>query len=453
MILQFEDAIAPTPETAEGILSLKRYPFILLLIIVLATPIRDAHGLLSSGAATLVSTVSTSGATLQTGAASLRALEDYKELLRGRGENLADQGVLIESYEGGAIVAEHNADIAFNPASVMKLATSLTALAKLGPDYRYRTNFFADGAIDRGARKLQGDLVVEGGCDPVFSATDVQEVALELTRLGISRVTGNLRIAGPFYYFATGYRSNLSRETSAAKLRGALQAAGVHIDGPVVFSDRAGSILVSHYSDELIRILFYQNAHSSNAIAEVVGESVGGPQAVQSFLTRQLGVRDGDVYVGRTSGLEFNRITPRAALQVLRDLVGRLQKYSLKVEDLMPVAGIDSGTLRGRFVSDMARGAVVAKTGTLVSLDNGVSTLVGIAYTRTLGPLLFAVFNSDGGVHAYRRSQDEFIEHLITEAGGPSPVSRMEDALADTSRHSIVQVLYNARGESPEAAD
>jgi D-alanyl-D-alanine carboxypeptidase/D-alanyl-D-alanine-endopeptidase (penicillin-binding protein 4) len=384
----------------------------------------------------------------------LHALSEYKEDLASRGQNLADQGVMIESLDGQQIFAEHNPDITFNPASVMKLATSLVALSKLGPDYRYRTNFLADGMIDRAARKLEGDLVVEGNSDPMFSTQDAQDMASELSRLGISRVTGALRIAGPFYYFAVGYRSNLSRETSAAKLRAALQRAGIRIDGATVFGDKSGTLLLSHYSEELVRLLFYQNAHSSNAIAEVIGESVGGPQSVQSFLIKQTGLRDSEIYVGRTSGLDFNRITPRASLKMLRALLNTLQNHSLKPEDLMPVAGVDTGTLHARFEGDNVRGSVIAKTGTLVSLDNGVSTLVGIAYTKAQGPLLFAVFNSDGGVRSYRRLQDEFIEHLIAEEGGPSPVSRIEDALADTTRHSIVQVLYKGDGHTAaNAAD
>ena len=382
---------------------------------------------------------------------ALHSLSEYKEDLASRGQSLDDQGVLIESFDGQQTFAEHNPDVTFNPASVMKLATSLVALSKFGPDYRYRTNILADGVIDRAARKLEGDLVVEGNADPMFSTQDAQEVAVELSRLGISRVTGALRIAGQFYYFATGYRSNLSRETSAAKLRAAIQRAGIRIDGSTVFGDKSGTLLLAHYSEELVRLLLYQNAHSSNAIAEVIGESVGGPQSVQSFLIKQTGLRDSEIYVGRTSGLDFNRITPRASLKMLRALLSVLANYSLKAEDVMPVAGIDTGTLRGRFESDNVRGSVVAKTGTLVSLDNGVSTLVGIAYTKAQGPLLFAVFNSDGGVHAYRRLQDEFIEHLIAEEGGSSPVSRVEDALADTTRHSIVQVMY--KGDARAAAN
>jgi serine-type D-Ala-D-Ala carboxypeptidase/endopeptidase (penicillin-binding protein 4) len=423
---------------------LKRIVFLPIIIVLLATPIREASVLNHHDIELPSQPVAV--------APPLRAAVEYKELLKSRGQNLDDQGVLIQSLEGRTTLAEHNADIAFNPASVMKLATTLAALAKLGPDYRYRTNFLADGAIEASAHRLNGDLVVEGAADPMFAAQDAQEVAAELARLGITNVTGGLRIAGPFYYFATGYHSNLSPETSAAKLRGALQAAGIRIEGATVFGDKAGVMLVSHYSEQLLHILFYQNAHSSNAIAEVVGESLGGPQAVQMFLTKQVGLRDSEIYVGRTSGLDFNRITPRAALQVLRTLVGLLANYSLKPEDVMPVAGIDSGTLRSRFSTDAARGAVVAKTGTLVSIDNGVSTLVGIAYTKSGGPLLFAVFNSDGGVHSYRRLQDEFIERLIAEEGGPAPVARSEDALADTTRHTIVQALYNPRTPPTETA-
>src|SRR5262249_8817049 len=204
------------------------------------------------------------------------------------------------------------------------------------------------------------------------------------------------------------YHCNLSRETSASKLRDALRRAGVVIEGPTVFGASSGETLVSHFSDRLIRILFYQNAVSNNAIAEVVGESVGGPQAVPDFLIHQIGVGEQDVYVGRTSGLDVNRITPRAALQVLRGLISELAANSLEPEAVMPVAGVDSGTLRSRFIEDGIRGSVIAKTGTLVSIDNGVSTLVGLARTRSSGTLLFAIFDSDGGVKGQRRVADPF---------------------------------------------
>lgn len=385
---------------------------------------------------------------------SLQVLSDYLQVIHSRGQNAEDQGVLIETLSDGHRLASHNADITFNPASVMKLATSLVALSKLSPDYRYRTNVLADGMIDPGSRTLEGDLVIEGGADPMFSAYDAQEVALQLSRLGIGRVSGALRIAGPFYYFATGYRSNLSLETSAAKLREALHRGGMRIDGATSFGEKSGTLLLSHYSDPLVAILLYQNAHSSNAIAEVVGISLGGPKAIQDYLVRKCDISESEIFVGRASGLEFNRITPQATLKVLRALIKVLADYSLQPETVMAVAGVDSGTLIRRLGGDKTRGAVVAKTGTLVSIDNGVSTLVGIAYTRTHGPLLFALFNSGGNVNSYRRLQDQFIEKLIAEDGGALPARRDVDALADTTRHSILQVLYaSGRGSAETAAE
>jgi D-alanyl-D-alanine carboxypeptidase len=442
MIEDVQCAYSQSKTRSEGAAgALKRIILLPLIILILPIHVRELWTAADFKAAP---------APLEVKQLPLQALEQYKETLMSRGQSLEDQGVLIESLNSREVFASHNADTAFNPASVMKLATSLAALAKLKPDYRYRTDLLADGKIDNATRKLEGDLVVAGNADPMFSAEDAQVVASELSRLGISRVTGALRIAGPFYYFATGYHSNLSRETSAAKLRAAFDRAGIKINGQTVFGDKTGTILLSHYSEELVHLLFYQNAHSSNAVAEVIGESAGGPQGVQEFLVKNLGLRESEIYVGRTSGLDFNRITPKASLKVLRALITVLSGYSLKPEDVMPVAGIDTGTLRGRLSRDDVRGSVIAKTGTLVSLDNGVSTLVGIAYTKSRGPLLFAVFNSAGNVNAYRRLQDEFIEDMIIEEGGPAPVQRVEDALADTTRNTIVQVLYKKANQSTE---
>jgi D-alanyl-D-alanine carboxypeptidase/D-alanyl-D-alanine-endopeptidase (penicillin-binding protein 4) len=383
---------------------------------------------------------------------SLNAVSGYEEALLARGEKLDDQGILIESLDGHQVLAQENADTPFNPASVMKLSTTLAAISKFGPDYRFRTNFLAAGKIDFPAARLAGDLVVEGTCDPMFSALDAEQVSRELVRMGISRVTGSLRIAGQFTFFATGYRENLSAQTSAEKLKTALSRGGVRIEGGIVFADKSGSLLVSHYSEQLIRILLFQNAHSSNAIAEVVGQAVGGPVAIQNFLIQNLGLAEQDVFVGRASGLEFNRITPRASLKVLRGLIAVLAKYSLKLENVMPVAGVDSGTLRGRFSTDGFQGAIIAKTGTLISLDGGVSTLVGIASTKDGGPLLFAIFDSDGNIHDYRRLQDQFLEDAVVEEGGPAPVWRVEDELADYVGNSIVQVFSANKPQPAERA-
>jgi D-alanyl-D-alanine carboxypeptidase/D-alanyl-D-alanine-endopeptidase (penicillin-binding protein 4) len=94
-----------------------------------------------------------------------------------------------------------------------------------------------------------------------------------------------------------------------------------------------------------------------------------------------------------------------------------LNSRGMQLEEILPVAGIDAGTLQRRF-TDAFRGSVVAKTGTL----SGVSALAGVAYTRGKGPLLFVIYNRGGSSYSFRAVQDETIKKLITLFGGPAPI-------------------------------
>src|SRR5882724_3557147 len=75
-------------------------------------------------------------------AAKSHALEAYCDLLTKNGDTLEGQGVLVETLGGKNIIASHNSDHTFNPASVTKIATSLAALIKFGSDYRMRTTVY-----------------------------------------------------------------------------------------------------------------------------------------------------------------------------------------------------------------------------------------------------------------------------------------------------------------------
>jgi D-alanyl-D-alanine carboxypeptidase len=183
-----------------------------------------------------------------------------------------------------------------------------------------------------------------------------------------------------------------------------------------------GTKIASHLSSSLRDIVFVQNAHSINQSAERLGEAVGGPRAVEKFLVQEVGLGPAEVSISRTSGLDYNRITPHGTIALMRHLVGWLNLHNMLPEDIMPVAGIDPGTLRGRFTNVESRGAIVAKTGTLPGTEGGVSALAGIAYT-TRGPILFAIFNTRGPVATYRRLQDNLVKDLLAECGGSQLVS------------------------------
>jgi D-alanyl-D-alanine carboxypeptidase/D-alanyl-D-alanine-endopeptidase (penicillin-binding protein 4) len=196
-------------------------------------------------------------------------------------------------------------------------------------------------------------------------------------------------------------------------------------------SEVRGTRVAGQKSKSLREILFFQNAYSSNPVAERIGEALGGPKVIQSFLVETVGIPETEVFVGRASGLDFNRITPKGTVQLLRELVTWLEAHQMKAEDVLPVAGIDAGTLQRRFAANDFRGGVVGKTGTLPATDGGVSTLAGIVYTRDRGPVLFAIFNNRGSVNTYRRLQDEFVKDLIVELGGLPEVNASSHRLSN----------------------
>jgi D-alanyl-D-alanine carboxypeptidase/D-alanyl-D-alanine-endopeptidase (penicillin-binding protein 4) len=77
-------------------------------------------------------------------------------------------GVLVADAASGQVLFELNADKYFVPASNMKLFTTALALAKLGPEYRFRTTLEVTGEPGAGG-KVAGPLYLVGRGDPNLS--------------------------------------------------------------------------------------------------------------------------------------------------------------------------------------------------------------------------------------------------------------------------------------------
>ena len=110
-------------------------------------------------------------------------------------------GVLIVDPVHGDTVFARNADKLFLPASNMKLVTGAVALAALGPDFRFRTTFAANGHIEGGV--LDGDLVVVGRGDPTASDHMMRDAMIPLRAAaestlarGVHRITGRIVSGG-----------------------------------------------------------------------------------------------------------------------------------------------------------------------------------------------------------------------------------------------------------------
>jgi D-alanyl-D-alanine carboxypeptidase/D-alanyl-D-alanine-endopeptidase (penicillin-binding protein 4) len=77
-----------------------------------------------------------------------------------------------------------------NPASAIKLLTTLAALDLLGPQYRWNTNLYTDGQIKNGL--LKGNLYLRGSGDPKLVPEELKQMMKSLRDLGVQRIDGNL---------------------------------------------------------------------------------------------------------------------------------------------------------------------------------------------------------------------------------------------------------------------
>lgn len=107
-------------------------------------------------------------------------------------------GISVYDISADSALYRYQADKFFTPASNLKLFTSAAALEQLGANFRFKTDFLYRGSIDRKGR-LDGDLIVVGGGDPLISGrfrssvTDVLALwADSLSSRGIKEIRGKL---------------------------------------------------------------------------------------------------------------------------------------------------------------------------------------------------------------------------------------------------------------------
>ncbi|MFL6254522.1 MAG: D-alanyl-D-alanine carboxypeptidase, partial [Pyrinomonadaceae bacterium] len=309
-----------------------------------------------------------------------------------------------------------NADAAYNPASLVKLTTSLVALHKLGKDYRFETKLYIEGDVDKSG-VLHGRLVVAGG-DPTFGDFHAALVAKKLAERGIKKFEGELAVTPNFVFnFTDKPEESAQRLAKAVKLTPKTFA---------VTEAPAGEPAFAVLSYPLHDILLYMNAHSSNFVAERLGALVGGPDGVRSFLIEELKLAPEQVQLSTNSGLEVNRMTPRGLLTVIRALDDEARRQGLELVDIMAVASDDYGTLRRRMVGTPLEGAVVAKTGTLVHDDGGMASLGGVIYTQKYGKVYFVVLNQGSGVAESRQLTDQLLAEITLSQDTPVPIPKPE---------------------------
>jgi D-alanyl-D-alanine carboxypeptidase/D-alanyl-D-alanine-endopeptidase (penicillin-binding protein 4) len=112
----------------------------------------------------------------------------------------AQVGVHVTSLETGEVVYARDADRLLNPASNVKLVTSAAALARLGPEYRFRTDFSCRPALSPDGHCET--LHVVGRGDPSLTTERLWGVVGELTHAGVRKV-GDIAVDDGYFDEAT----------------------------------------------------------------------------------------------------------------------------------------------------------------------------------------------------------------------------------------------------------
>jgi D-alanyl-D-alanine carboxypeptidase/D-alanyl-D-alanine-endopeptidase (penicillin-binding protein 4) len=105
--------------------------------------------------------------------------------------------VFVQDVDSGETVLSWQDDVPRNPASTMKLLTTLVGLDLLGSNYRWSTDVFALG--DLGDGRLDGDLLIRGRGDPFLVTERVWQMLRLVRQAGIHEIDGNLLIDDSYF--------------------------------------------------------------------------------------------------------------------------------------------------------------------------------------------------------------------------------------------------------------
>ncbi|GAB4146171.1 MAG: D-alanyl-D-alanine carboxypeptidase [Cyanobacteria bacterium J069] len=360
---------------------------------------------------------------------AIAALRQHLSALESLGMPARAQGLWVQT--GSQILGEHQGLEPIPAASLTKIPTTLAALKTWGTAHTFNTTVGITGSVQNGV--VQGDLVVQGGGDPLFVWEEAIALGNALEQRGIRRVTGNLVITGDFAMnfnadpqtagalLKQGINADLwtgEAQTQYAKLPAGTPQPRLVIDGSVISLAQSPAFtpVLQHRSLNLAQVLKAMNIFSNNFIADSVARQLGGGSAVAQTAAAAANVPAAEIRLINGSGLgEENQISPRAVVAMLTATQRSLRTESLSVSDLFPVVGRERGTLGDRRIPP----GTPVKTGTL----DRVSSLAGALPTRDRGVVWFAIIDiGTADLSSVRAEQDRLLQALVGHWGEAAPV-------------------------------
>ncbi|MBI3523527.1 MAG: D-alanyl-D-alanine carboxypeptidase/D-alanyl-D-alanine-endopeptidase [Betaproteobacteria bacterium] len=119
------------------------------------------------------------------------------DALAAAGLTPADLALAVIPVSAGQTGLWLNADAPFQPASTMKLVTSIAALDLLGANYRGKTELLVKGRISRGV--LHGSIYLRGQADPDLDVPALWQLLYRLREQGVRHIRGNVILDRSFF--------------------------------------------------------------------------------------------------------------------------------------------------------------------------------------------------------------------------------------------------------------
>ena len=104
----------------------------------------------------------------------------------------SDVALLVQPLDDASPIVAHGGERALNPASTIKLLTTLAALDTLGPAHSFKTRVYTRGELK--GDTLHGNLILKGGGDPSLTLERFWLLLREVRARGIRRIQGDVLI-------------------------------------------------------------------------------------------------------------------------------------------------------------------------------------------------------------------------------------------------------------------
>ncbi|MBQ6161729.1 MAG: D-alanyl-D-alanine carboxypeptidase/D-alanyl-D-alanine-endopeptidase [Prevotella sp.] len=321
-------------------------------------------------------------------------------------------GLEIYDLDADSILYRHGERQRLRPASTQKVITAITALDQLGTNYQYKTELRYTGTIADST--LTGSLYVVGGFDPCLGRDDLAALVECLQTAGIDTIRGSIyadrSMKGPELY-GEGWCWDDDNPRLSPLLCGGSDffidrfTAKLTEKGITLFTTLgegqcpSDAVTLCRQTRPIDQVLLTMMKESNNLYAESMFYQIAAAsghrpasakdaaETIKSLIAR-IGLDSSEYSIADGSGLSlYNYSTAELQVAMLR--------YAYRNGDIfqhlrpsLPEAGID-GTLKSRMNSDVTRGRVFAKTGTLT----GVSSLAGYAIAANGHMIAFSIIN------------------------------------------------------------